>query len=78
MVAILVQAVVMTASAQEAFTAKATDESLFRFIINRGRFSPRSTGRLDGTHPFGIFLHERPLARTADSCQERQFHQLNR
>lgn len=39
--ALLVQVIVFTASAQEETATVATDESLFRFIINRGEiFSP--------------------------------------
>lgn len=47
MATILVQVMVMTASAQEVSTAKAIDESLFRFIVNRGEiFSPAAPGEL--------------------------------
>lgn len=56
MVAILAQVIVMTASAQDAFTTKSADESLFRFIINRGEiFSPVAPGELTELGLSGYF-----------------------
>lgn len=56
MVAILAQAIVTGASAQDAFTAESADESLFRFIINRGEiFSPVAPGELTELGLSGYF-----------------------
>lgn len=56
MAAILAQVIVMTASAQDAFTTKSADESLFRFIINRGEiFSPVAAGELTELALSGYF-----------------------
>lgn len=56
MAALLVQVIVFTASAQEETATVATDESLFRFIINRGEiFSPVAPGELTELSLSGYF-----------------------
>ena len=54
--ALLVQVAVITASAQAVWEAQATDESLFRFIVNRGDvFSPVAPGELTELSLSGYF-----------------------
>lgn len=54
--AILVQAIVTAASAQEVLGTQVADESLFRFIVNRGEvFSPVAPGELTELSLSGYF-----------------------
>lgn len=56
MVAIAIQMIGTVAFAQSAEVASATDESLFRFIINRGEiFSPAASGELTELTLSGYF-----------------------
>lgn len=59
MAAIGIQTIYMIAFAQSAGTASSTDESLFRFIINRGEiFSPSAPGELTELTLSGYFCSQ--------------------